>query len=355
VTNIAERLSGTRIMRPGKVGIVFEEEHLKRFFSRFGVDCVFDVGANSGQYAGMLRQRVGYRGPIISFEPVPELAAHLRSRAATTPNWHVEELALDSTARQTRLNVMANNQFSSLPPPTSADIAIFEEVNAVMRTVEVRTATLCDSYRKHKQLRFSRPYLKLDTQGNDMNVVRDAGDCIWDFVGLHSELSIRKIYEGSEGFAKAIAFYNSKGFALSALVPSNEGHLPVLVEMDCIIVSGSDHVRCTQRHQSDAAWCQRQLENGALGRGAGGSLTLTDASTRRVTRDTHHACYYWLILRLKLSQHPLHAGERDATWRAQGPRLRQETSPCTQFGNALSTSHLNPRSTFAMDIAKLKN
>lgn len=249
VTNIAERLTGTRIMRSGMVGIVFEEEHLKRFFSRFGVDCVFDVGANSGQYAGMLRQRVGYRGPIISFEPVPELAAHLRSRAATTPNWHVEELALDSTARQTRLNVMASNQFSSLLAPTSADIAIFEEENAVVRTVEVRTATLCDSYRKYKQLLgFSRPYLKLDTQGNDMNVVRGASDCIGDFVGLQSELSIRKIYEGSEGFAEALAFYGSKGFALSALVPNNAGHFPVLVEMDCImaradLVSGSDHVR----------------------------------------------------------------------------------------------------------------
>jgi hypothetical protein len=56
-------------VRPRKMALLFEEEHLRRFLRHFEVDCVFDVGANSGQYATMVRERAGYLGPIVSFEP----------------------------------------------------------------------------------------------------------------------------------------------------------------------------------------------------------------------------------------------------------------------------------------------
>lgn len=35
---------------------------------RLEIDCVFDVGANCGQYGQNLRE-IGYRGTILSFEP----------------------------------------------------------------------------------------------------------------------------------------------------------------------------------------------------------------------------------------------------------------------------------------------
>ena len=38
------------------------------------VDCVFDVGANNGQYAQILRKHADYQGRIISFEPIPSAA-----------------------------------------------------------------------------------------------------------------------------------------------------------------------------------------------------------------------------------------------------------------------------------------
>ncbi len=45
-----------------------EVEALRRLLRYLEVDCVFDVGANSGQYARQLRNLVEFSGTIISFE-----------------------------------------------------------------------------------------------------------------------------------------------------------------------------------------------------------------------------------------------------------------------------------------------
>ena len=37
-------------------------EHLRRILQTFEIDCVLDVGANTGQYRDFLRDQVGYEG-----------------------------------------------------------------------------------------------------------------------------------------------------------------------------------------------------------------------------------------------------------------------------------------------------
>ncbi|MDK9696795.1 MAG: FkbM family methyltransferase, partial [Siculibacillus sp.] len=222
-----EKLSGRRIIEPGFVGLVFEEEHLRRFFERFRVDCVFDVGANAGQYVDMLRSRVGYRGPVVSFEPIPELAAKLRERARGASNWFIEEAALDAEVRVTSFNVMAADQFSSLCEPSHRDVDEFRHLNVPVRRIELTTSTLATHVRAHaERLGFTRPFLKLDTQGRDTAIVAGAGEEIHRFVGLQSELAVRRLYDDTPDFAEALAYYRSLGFVASAFVPNNAGHFP---------------------------------------------------------------------------------------------------------------------------------
>src|SRR6266496_6469145 len=98
---IFQKAFDVHLVYRGTVAPVFERDHLHRFFKHFKVDCVFDVGANAGQYANMLRTEVGYKGDIVSFEPIPELAQRLRAKAATGRwPWFVEELALDEREGQ---------------------------------------------------------------------------------------------------------------------------------------------------------------------------------------------------------------------------------------------------------------
>jgi FkbM family methyltransferase len=216
----------------------FEEEHLKRFFSHFNVDCVFDVGANRGQYRSLVRDRIGFKGPIISFEPVPSLVSELnalKTRANDT-NWYIENIALDRTAGEAEFNVMANNTFSSLMTPSHADVSIFKDMNKVLSVIQVKKEKFSDQYEKYKALlNFKKPFLKMDTQGNDVAVFEGAGPSVKELVGLQSELSIRKIYENTLYYYEVLDFYTKNGFVLSALVPNNAGHFPDLIEIDCIM------------------------------------------------------------------------------------------------------------------------
>jgi FkbM family methyltransferase len=235
--NIIKRAVGAlRIVRKGRVASIFEEAHLQRFFEHYNVDCVFDVGANEGQYTTMLRRKVGYKGDIISFEPIPAAAKILRKKSKGDLRWHVEEIALDRVARIVTFNVMEGKKFSSLHNPSQAEVDLFEDKNRVVEKISVQTETIKSMLEKYKKrLGFQRPFLKLDTQGHDLEVAEGASDVLSSFVGLQSELSIKKIYEATPDYKTVIDYYISHGFELSAFVPNNDGHFPRLIEIDCIM------------------------------------------------------------------------------------------------------------------------
>src|SRR5207248_8335457 len=96
-------------------------------------------------------------------------------------------------------------------------------------------STLAHQLAKYrKELGFKHPFLKMDTQGSDLAVVDGAGDSISCFVGMQTELAIRQIYEGGAEINTAIEEFSNLGFEPSAFVPNNDGHFPMLFEIDCI-------------------------------------------------------------------------------------------------------------------------
>ena len=232
LADLLEYTLDARVVRRGTLPTLVEQEHLTRFFEHFEIDCVFDVGANAGQYADMIRTRCGYKGPVISFEPAPDLANSLRKRA--NPTWFIEQTVLNEIAGPVDFNVAADSQFSSMNRP--AGHKLFEQPSATVQTIKIPASTLADQFDKYlKLIGFKRPFLKMDTQGSDLAVARSAGNRLQRFVGIQSELSFDPIYKGIPTAMEALNFYQSNGFALSAFVPNNTGHFPHLFEIDCIL------------------------------------------------------------------------------------------------------------------------
>ena len=87
-----------------------------------------------------------------------------------------------------------------------------------------------------KRWGFQRPFLKLDTQGFDLEIAKGAGSTLREFVGLQSEISFQPLYEGAPDYISALRFFEQSGFVISRLIPIHELHFPELVEMDVIMV-----------------------------------------------------------------------------------------------------------------------
>ena len=75
----------------------------------------------------------------------------------------------------------------------------------------------------------------MDTQGHDIEVALGAGKLLSEFIGIQSELAIKRIYADAPTYDEALKFYADRGFVLSAFVPNNAGHFPYLIETDCIM------------------------------------------------------------------------------------------------------------------------
>ncbi|WP_242123176.1 FkbM family methyltransferase [Sphingobium sp. Sx8-8] len=238
VRELADRALALRLAVAGRVHQYPEIQALRRFLAAFEVDCLFDVGANRGQYATMLRKDAGFRGTILSFEPNPEIFAELERRAASDRRWHAFNIALSDFDGMASFNIMAADQFSSLKKPSQAQDAIFAERNKVTRTLDMqcrRLETMLPELRHAHG--FARPFLKMDTQGHDLSVCQGAGGALGEMLGVQTELGVRPIYEGGTGYRAMIDWLGDRGFVPSAFFANNKGHFPLLVEMDGIFVN----------------------------------------------------------------------------------------------------------------------
>jgi len=233
VSRIA-RLAGIVMVPDWRAVRLHEERLLARLLKHFDVDCVFDVGANVGQYGMMLREYAGYRGLIVSFEPNPTAREKLRKASSRDSLWQIEPIALGATAGTARFHAFDMSELGSFRTFSESGHA---PRHAGARLIDVEVRTIADFLPEALQRwSFKRPFLKMDTQGFDLEVAKGAGDTIRQFLGLQSEIAFQTIYKGAPDYRSALATYEGLGFTISGLVPIHEVHFPDLVEMDVIMV-----------------------------------------------------------------------------------------------------------------------
>jgi len=214
--------------------------HLGELLTQLEIDCVLDVGANVGQYHDFLRNKVLFEGPIVSFEPVGRHVALLKQRAADDPHWHIEPYALGAKEGNLDINVMVSDQFSSFLEPDNSRVHEFDGLNVPSRTETVAVKTI-DSMLPELRARlgFKRPYLKLDTQGFDIEVLEGSLQSLSAVPALQSEASVIGNYKGMPGYVETIRYLGDKGFDITGLYPVSRDRSLRLIEFDCVMINRS--------------------------------------------------------------------------------------------------------------------
>jgi FkbM family methyltransferase len=187
-------------------------DHLKRN----QITVVLDVGANEGQYSHELR-RAGYRGEIISFEPLAEAFRELQSRAAKDKNWKVFNFALGDAEGKTTIHVSKHSPSSSLLPMTDLhNEAVPGSEYLREEQIEIRKL---DSVYDELGISGKRVFMKVDTQGFEKRVL-DGGERSLQFIlGLQLELSAASLYNGEELYYSVCRFVEEKNFRLVRIIP----------------------------------------------------------------------------------------------------------------------------------------
>lgn len=213
--------------------------HLRTLFSVLGVTCVLDVGARCGDY-GLWLRRNGYHGDIISFEPIKESFNGLAATAARDRRWHCVNYALGAEDKLASINVSEHTSFSSFHQPNATAAALFGTASAVQRSEEVEIRRL-DTVLDKLPIKISsgRTYLKLDTQGWDLEVLAGAHQVLDHVVALQTEVAVQPIYDGMPLMADSLAAIAERGFTPSGFFPVNLDPRLALVEFDLVAVRAS--------------------------------------------------------------------------------------------------------------------
>jgi FkbM family methyltransferase len=198
---------------------------------------VLDVGANAGQYGEMLREH-GYEGWIVSFEPVRSAFAELAARAERDGRWRAFQLALGSRAERRQISVAGVSQLSSFRRFGAQAAEELPGASEVVGTEEVEVTTLNEAWEQALSgLPQARAFLKLDTQGWDLEVLAGGDDVLPRLVGLQLEAALMPIYEGTPTFAQSIEHVAGLGFDLTGVFPVNRDSRFRLLEVDCVFIN----------------------------------------------------------------------------------------------------------------------
>lgn len=184
-------------------------EGIHGIIRRAQIDCIIDVGANAGQFAGNLR-RAGYQGQIVSFEPLSDASRRLADAASTDRLWTTHQLALSDAPGVAKINISANSWSSSLLPLHPRTVAA-ESTVAYVKTEVVTTGTL-DALWDNIAGQHLRLMLKLDVQGSELAVLKGATNHLDRIDLILSECSLVPLYHGETLAEDLIGWLRQRGF-----------------------------------------------------------------------------------------------------------------------------------------------
>ena len=179
------------------------------------IDLVFDVGANGGHYASELR-KMGYKGRIVSFEPLTSAYEALKRKSANDINWEISNIALGDIDEISSINISNNSVSSSILDISEDQTLTSSKVHFIGKeTIFIKKLdTVFDNYITSKS---ERVFLKIDAQGYEGKILKGAEKSLNKIYGVQIEMPLKEIYKGQMLFGALFNKLQILGFNLQGL------------------------------------------------------------------------------------------------------------------------------------------
>lgn len=193
-----------------------------KHLNAYSIQTVLDIGANIGQYSSELR-KAGFKGEIISFEPLSEAYKNLVKRAGKDSNWKAYNYALGDYDGSAIINVSMSSPSSSLLPMTRLHSEAAPQ-SEYMKEEKIEIKRL-DTIFNILGLSGGNVFIKVDTQGYEKKILDGAINSLSGITGMQLELSSSHLYEGEEYYYTICKFCEDNGFRLVRVIPgfTNKG------------------------------------------------------------------------------------------------------------------------------------
>jgi methyltransferase, FkbM family len=207
------RIAGYQITRiPIRFGGV------EKFLLSGDINVVIDIGANVGHF-GLDLRKFGFKGKIYSFEPLSTAYNELAARAGKDEyGWKTFNMAIGETDTISEINIAANSDSSSLRGmlplhlENAPESKYIGKEKVIVKKLDSLFPELCTGEDK--------VWLKIDTQGYEINVLEGAGNVLQFVDFLQLEMSFVPLYDNQMLFEEMHNYLSNKGFSRISIQPA---------------------------------------------------------------------------------------------------------------------------------------
>lgn len=217
------------------IGRIRRTDFQKSPYLSHKVDLVFDIGANVGQFSSELRKS-GYRGRIVSIEPLEEEWSLCKSASSRDEFWTLHDrCALGASFGEVEINKSENSISSSILDMKEKHLmaAPKSKFTGKAQTKLVTLDSIFDQYVKIDDV----VAIKIDVQGYEEEVLKGAAMALGRTKLIQIELSLVELYDGAPDYKQMIDKLSGFGFELWQIVPGFwDGRTGQLLQFDGFFV-----------------------------------------------------------------------------------------------------------------------
>lgn len=212
------------------------------------ITTIIDCGANIGEYYRSVRKS-GYTGRVLLIEPNPNCYGVLEEICAKDPKATLLKCACGTEAGEAVLNIVGadgeSGSLSSLRDQTNFTQDRFNHAE-VTSTVTVPVKRLDEILIEMGVGKNEILFLKTDTQGFDLDVLKSIGKFSKRLVGFQTELSVLPLYKEAPSHWEILEFARKNNFEPLGFGITSRNVDGRLIEYDAFFIRNNHYPNVTQ-------------------------------------------------------------------------------------------------------------